>query len=180
MDPTLIGIIFVGALVLFEKTENTLQALSVTPMRLRTYFLSKIISLTILSIVTAFLFVLLCHGITFQYFYFLSGVVLTSVFLILLGFLLVARCNSINEYLAIMMVAFLTLFVPPLLDISGIYNNMIFYLWPPQASFLLFKGVFSTVSQADTIYALAYLIVWIVGCYMLAKKTFYKYVILGG
>ena len=180
MDPTLIGIMFVGALVLFEKTENTLQALTVTPMVTRTYFFSKIISLTSLSIVSGFLFVFLAHGFDFQYFYMIVGLVLTSIFLILVGFLLVARCASINEFLGMMMIAFLLLFVPPLLDISGIYENIVFYLWPTQASFLLFNGVFGRVSLNDTIYALIYLSVWIVGCYILAKKAFYKYIVVGG
>ncbi len=179
-DPTLIGIMFIGALVLFEKTENTLQALTVTPMETRTYFLSKIISLTVLSVVSAFLFVFLAHGIHFQYFYMITGIVLTSIFLILLGFLLVARCKSINEYLGMMMMAFLFLFIPPLLDISGIYDSVLFYLWPSQASFLLFNGVFGTVSLNETIYALIYLIIWIVGCYYLAKKAFYKHIVIGG
>lgn len=180
MDPTLIGIMFVGALVLFEKTENTLQALTVTPMITRTYFFSKIISLTSLSIVSGFLFVFLAHGFHFQYFYMIAGIVLTSIFLILIGFLLVARCTSINEFLGLMMIAFLLLFAPPLLNISGIYENVVFYLWPSQASFLLFNGVFGTVSLSDTIYALIYLIFWIVGCYILAKKAFYKYIVVGG
>jgi len=171
---------FIGALVLFEKTENTLQALTVTPMQTRTYFFSKIISLTMLSIVSAFLFVFISHGFDFEYFYMISGIVLTSVLLILIGFILVARCNSINEYLVMMMMAFLLLFVPPLLYISGIYENVIFYLWPSQASFILFNGVFGTVSIVDTIYAVVYLIIWIVVCYALARKLFYKYIIIGG
>jgi fluoroquinolone transport system permease protein len=180
MDPTLIGIMFVGALVLFEKTENTLQALTVTPIKTQTYFLSKIISLTTLAIITGFIFDFLSHGFTFQYFYMIAGILLTSIFLILLGFLLVARCNSINEYLGLMILVFLPLFVPPLLDISGIYENIIFYLWPTQASFILFDGVFGTVSVNDTLYAIAYLIIWIGGCYILAKKAFYKYIIAEG
>jgi len=179
-DPTLIGIMFIGALVLFEKTENTLQALTVTPMATRTYFLSKIISLTLLSVVSAFLFIFLAHGFDFHYLYMIAGIVLTSVFLILVGFLMVARCKSINEYLALMMVVFLLLFVPPLLDISGIYEHVVFYLWPSQASFLLFNGVFGTLSTTDTIYAVAYLIGWIIGCYLLGKKAFYKHIVVGG
>jgi fluoroquinolone transport system permease protein len=179
-DPTLIGIMFIGALVLFEKTENTLQALTVTPMATRTYFLSKIISLTLLSVVSAFLFIFLAHGFDFHYLYMIAGIVLTSVFLILIGFLIIARCDSINEYLALMMVVFLLLFVPPLLDISGIYENVIFYLWPSQASFLLFNGVFSPLSVNDTLYAIMYLFIWIVGCYLLAKKAFYTHIVVGG
>jgi fluoroquinolone transport system permease protein len=78
------------------------------------------------------------------------------------------------------MLAFLLLILPPLLDISGIYNNIIFYLWPSQASFLLFEGVFGTLSLNETIYALTYLCIWIVGCYYLAKKAFYKHIVLRG
>jgi fluoroquinolone transport system permease protein len=179
-DPTLIGIMFVGALVLFEKTENTLQALNVTPMERRTYFFSKIISLTLLSVISAFLFLFLAHGFYFEYFYMITGIILTSVLLILLGFILVARCNSINEYLLLMMLAFLVLFLPPLLDITGIYNNIVFYLWPSQASFLLFEGVFTAIPLNDTLYALVYLSLWIAICYYLAKKAFYKHIVLRG
>ncbi|MBN1280037.1 MAG: ABC transporter permease [Candidatus Thermoplasmatota archaeon] len=179
-DSTLIGIMFVGALVLFEKTENTLQALTVTPMQTRTYFLSKIISLTVLSVLSAHLFILLVHGIDFQYFYLIIGIVLTSILLILIGFILVARCNSLNEYLLLMMLAFVLLFLPPLLDISGIYTNVLFYLWPSEASFLLFQGIFDSLSLTDTLYAIVYLSAWIVACYYLAKKAFYKHIVVGG
>jgi fluoroquinolone transport system permease protein len=179
-DPTLIGIMFVGALVLFEKTENTLQALNVTPIERRTYFFSKIISLTLLAIISAFLFLFLAHGFTFEYFYVVTGIILTSVFLILVGFILVARCNSINEYLLMMMLAFILLFTPPLLDITGIYENIVFYLWPSQASFMLFEGVFTPLSLTDTLYAVIYLMVWIAICYYVAQKAFYKHIVLGG
>ena len=52
-DPAVIGIVFVGALVLFEKSENVLQALVITPMLVDDYILTKISSLTILSIISA-------------------------------------------------------------------------------------------------------------------------------
>lgn len=179
-DPTLIGIMFIGALVLFEKSENVLQALTVTPMKTGTYFASKIITLTALSTVSAFLFMFLVHGFKFDYFYMVAGIILSSVFLILLGFLLVAKCRSINEYLLRMMSAFLVLIVPPLLQQYGIYETKLFYLWPSQASFILFGGVFESVSTWDTVYAVAYLFAWIAGCYILARKAFYKHIVLGG
>lgn len=180
LDPVLIGIVFVGALVLFEKTENTLQALTVTPMEMRNYFLAKIISLTTLSIVAALLFLFLAHGFAFNYLYMFLGIILTSVFLILLGFILVSRCNSLNEYLLMIMTSFLILFIPPLLHVFGLYQNVIFYLWPTQASFVLLGGVFSEVALLETVYSVIYLVLWTVLCYYLAKKAFYKNIIMGG
>ncbi|MDH7517531.1 MAG: ABC transporter permease [Candidatus Thermoplasmatota archaeon] len=179
-DPTLIGIMFVGALVLFEKNENTIQALIVTPMQTRNYFLAKIISLTILSIVAALLFLYLAHGFEFNYFYMLTGIILTSVFLILVGFIMVSRCHSINEYLVLMMIAMLILFLPPLLHGSGIYKNDIFYILPSQASITLFQGVFGEISINETIYGVVYLIFWIILCYYISKKAFYKHIVMEG
>ena len=179
-DPVLIGIMFVGAMVLFEKTENTLQALIITPMQTYYYFLSKIISLTALSIITGLIFMIPSYGIDFNWFYFFSGIILSSVFLILLGFLMVARCNSINEYLLMMMLFFILLFIPPLFDLFGFYKNIIFYLWPSKASFILFSGIFGKVTLNDIIYAIMYLIFWIGLCFYLSQKAYYKHIVLGG
>ena len=179
-DPVLIGIMFVGAMVLFEKTENTLQALTITPMQTYNYFLSKIIALTTLSLAAGLLFIVPLNGIDFNWFYFFSGLILSSVFLILLGFLMVSRCNSINEYLLMMMFIFLLLFLPPLFDLFGFYENIIFYLWPSHASFILFGGVFGEVATNDTIYAILYLVFLIGVCLYLSKRAFYKHIVLGG
>lgn len=179
-DPVLIGVMFVGAMVLFEKTENTLQALTITPMQTYNYFLSKIIALTSLSVITGLLFMIPSHGIDFNWFYFFSGIVLSSIFLILLGFLMVSRCNSINEYLLMMMFFFLVLFIPPLFDLFGFYKSVIFYLWPSHASFVLFGGVFEEVAFNDMLYAILYLIFWIILFFYLSQKAYYKHIVLGG
>jgi fluoroquinolone transport system permease protein len=176
----LIGIMFVGALVLFEKTENTLQALIVTPIKINTYFLSKIISLTILSLITGTLFLLLTQGVNFSFPYYFLGVTLTSILLILMGFIMVSRCRSLNEYLLMIMLSFVVLFLPPLLHTSGIYENPLFYLWPTQASFIMLEGTFTEISLLDTLYASFYLILWIFLSFYLAKKAFYKHIVQGG
>lgn len=178
-DPMLIGIMFVGALVLFEKTEDTLQALIITPIKTNTYFLSKIISLTVLSLFTGTIFVLLTQGLDFNIANYLTGLTLTSIMLILIGFILVSRCHSLNEYLLMIMLSFVVLFLPPLLHTSKIYENNLFYLWPTQASFIMLKGTFIEISLTDTIYAASYLILWILICYFLAKKAFYTHIIQG-
>ena len=180
-DPAIIGIMFVGALVLFEKAENTLQSLVVTPMKVWEYISSKIISLTILAAVSAVLFVILAtRSFDFNYFYLFVGIILTSVFLILVGFILVARLNSINEYLLTMMLAFLGLTLPPLVHINGIYENVIFYLWPTQASFILFNGVFEGIELWEAVYSIVYLSIWIVILFIISKRAFYKHIVQKG
>ena len=184
-DPAVIGIVFVGALVLFEKSENVLQALVITPMIVDDYILTKISSLTILSIISASIFIILLNlfsNIEFDILFLASGIILTSVMLILLGFILVSRVNSINEYLLAMIVAFLGLLFPPMLHLSGIYENIIFYLWPTHASFILFMGVFNSNSLElwEIIYGAVYQIIWIVLLYFIAKKAFHKHIVMKG
>ena len=110
------------------------------------------------------------------------GIILTSVMLILVGFILVSRVNSINGYLLAIVISFLGLTFPPLLQLFGIIENPVFYLWPTQASFVLFDGVFNSVSLElwEIAYGLLYQIVWIIFLYYLAKKAFYKYIVLKG
>jgi len=184
-DPAIIGIMFVGALVLFEKSENVLQALIITPMKVDDYILSKITSLTILSIISASIFVILLNifsGIEVNIIFLVLGIILTSIVLILLGFIIVSRVNSINEYLLAMVIAFIGLLFPPMLHLSGLYENVIFYLWPTQASFILFTGVFNAASLEswEIAYGILYQIIWIGLLYYLAKKAFYKHIVLKG
>jgi fluoroquinolone transport system permease protein len=184
-DPAVIGIMFIGALVLFEKSENVLQALVITPMKVDDYLLTKITSLTILSIISATIFMTLLSvfaEVEFNILFLALGIIITSVLLILLGFIMVSGVKSLNEYLLAMIVAFLGLTFPPMLHISGLYENVIFYLWPTQASFTLFKGVFSTIGLEswEIVYGIFYQIIWIVLLYFVAKKAFYKYIVLKG
>ena len=184
-DPALIGIMFVGALVLFEKSENVLQALVVTPMNTDDYLLSKIISLTTLSVISAAIFMglmIIFNNTSFNIFFLASGIILTSVMLILLGFILVARVNSINGYLLGFGLSFIALTFPPLLLLFGIYESPAFYIWPTQASFVLFDGVFNAANLEtwEIAYGIGYQIFWIVLFYILAKKAFHKYIVLKG
>jgi fluoroquinolone transport system permease protein len=184
-DPAIIGIMFVGALVLFEKSENVLQALVVTPMKVNDYLLSKIISLTILSVISATIFITLLNllgEIDFNVFYLAISIILTSIMLILLGFIIVSRVKSINEYLMAFAVLFLGLTFFPMLHLSHLYENTIFYLWPTQASFLLFKGVFvaESLETWEIAYGIGYQLIWIGILFWLAKKAFYKHIVLKG
>ena len=184
-DPALIGIMFVGALVLFEKTENVLQALVITPMNIDDYLLSKIISLTTLSIVSAVVFMglmVIFNNTSFNVIYLVGGIILTSVMLILLGFILVSRVNSINGYLLGMGMGFIILTFPPLLQLFGIFENPVFYLWPSQASFILLDGVFNAASLEtwEIAYGIGYQLFWIVLFYILAKRAFHEYIVLKG
>ncbi len=182
-DPAIIGIMFVGALVLFEKSEHVLQALVITPMNTDDYILSKVISLTILSVISATIFMVLLmifSEISVNVFYFASGIILTSAMMILIGFILASGVQNINGYLLGMAIGFIGLMFPPLLHLFGIIENPIFYIWPTQASFILFDGISGSLKLWEAIYGIGYQVCWIVLLYYVAKKAFYKHIVLKG
>ncbi|MEA3458544.1 MAG: ABC transporter permease [Candidatus Thermoplasmatota archaeon] len=184
-DPAIIGIMFVGALVLFEKSEHVLQALVITPMNTDDYILSKVISLTTLSVISATIFMsllMIFSEISVNVFYFASGIILTSAMMILIGFILASGVQNINGYLLGMAIGFIGLMFPPLLHLFGIIENPIFYIWPTQASFILFDGIFhaGALEIWETIYGIGYQLCWIALLYYFAKKAFYKHIVLKG
>ena len=81
-----------------------------------------------------------------------------------------------------MVVIFLGLTFPPMLHLSGLYENVIFYLWPTQAAFTIFTGVFNAPSLEawEIVYGIVYQIIWIGLFYFLARRAFYKHIILKG
>ena len=98
-DPALLGFYFIGGLILLEKDENTLDYLLVTPLRIREYLISKMVSLTVLALLASVIIVIFSYGTIFNWLLLLSGIVLTSFFYVLIGFVAVARFNTVNDYI---------------------------------------------------------------------------------
>jgi len=86
-DPSLLGIFFIGGLVLFEKGEGTLEYLVVSPLSIREYLLSKMISLTIISIIASGIIVVFSYEKGFNEILLFLGILLTSLLFVLIGFI---------------------------------------------------------------------------------------------
>lgn len=175
-DPAVMGFLFIGVLVLFEKNANTLEALVVTPAKIWHYLFAKAISLSIIALIICFAMVFAGHGFNLNYGYFILAALLSSILYILIGFIGVARVNSFNQYIIIIPL-FLTPIFLPYLNFFNVTDTYLFYIIPTQASLLLFKAAFSEIGVFDIIYSISYLIVCIYISYRLAKKQFIKYII---
>jgi len=53
MEPGLVGFMFVGAIIMFEKKDGVVGALSVTPLEWRDYYLAKAMIMVILGLAGA-------------------------------------------------------------------------------------------------------------------------------
>lgn len=175
-DPALLGFYFISGLVLLEKGENILEYLIVTPLRAHEYLISKMLSLTALSLITSILISFLIYSFQFNILLFSVGVVLTSLLFILIGFIAVAKFPTINEYL-LSSIIYITILCIPVVDYLGLYKSSIFYIFPTQASLLLIRGAFVGLEPLKIVYSVIYLIICIYVAYKWAFHSFNKFII---
>ena len=169
-DPAALGMLFVGSLILYERSENTLEALWVTPLQHWQYVLSKTLTLTFLAIFSSLAMALIGYGWRFQYVYFLAGICLTASLFTLLGMAAVGSCENFNQYL-LRVAGILVPTALPFLNFFEITDTLWWYLLPSQAGLLLLEAAFLPVEGWQIAYALLYLVVWNAGAFWLAVKV---------
>jgi fluoroquinolone transport system permease protein len=172
-DPVMLGFIFIGVMVLFEKGGNTLQAISVSPVRSGEYLWSKALSLTLVSIAAALIMTLAGVGFRFQPIYLILAITFSSLLFIFIGFVGVSWVKTFNQYFVFIPI-FLTPAFLPFLNYFGITDIWLVYLIPTQASLILFVAAFDgtdSVSTTDIIYSIIYALVSIWGAYIWAMKS---------
>ena len=173
-DPTMLGFIFIGAIILFEKDANTLQALSVTPIYAWQYLWSKAIALTLIALFCSCGIAIAGHGVHVNFLWLILATTLSSFLFIFIGIIGVSRVKSFNHYI-ILIPLFLLPTVLPLIDFYDIYKSWIFYLIPTQGSLLLFRAAFEGGTPFDIIYSFGMLGISIYISYKLAEKHFLNY-----
>lgn len=172
-DPALLGFLFIGVMVLFEKNEGTLQALVVTPVREAHYLWSKIIVLTLISIICCYGLVLIVHGIHFDWLHFGVAAAGTTIFFGLVGFILVSGVETFNQYI-LRSVGLLILLSLPFLGYFGVMP-MNYFVWVPTwPALVLFTAAFSGMATGQLLLAYGLFFAWNLTAYKLAIQAFRK------
>ncbi len=169
---------FMAGMVLFEKAEGTLKALSVTPLSTFEYLCSKAATLTLLVLAENFAIILLTYGPGFDILPVLAGTVFMSAIYILAGFIAVAKYDSVSEFI-MPSVVYVMLLQLPLVDYLGIFRSPVFYAFPMQAPIVLMGSAFVHAELWQVAYGIVYSLACIGLAYIWARRSFKKYVIRG-
>ncbi len=110
-DPSALGVFFLGALVMLEKGEDTQRALAITPISAAAYFWSKIITLTIASLIAAAIIGTIFHPLL-NWPLFLITVALVSISFIAIGFPIVNMFSTVTAYMFGAGVIFIPIVIP--------------------------------------------------------------------
>ena len=102
-DPAAMGLFFMGAIVLFEKSQRVLNSLAVSPIHISEYILSKIISLALISEIVAMILAVISHHQNLIMVF--IGTLLSSFIFSLLGLIVSTKIHSLifieNQYLMV-------------------------------------------------------------------------------
>jgi fluoroquinolone transport system permease protein len=99
-DPSAIGLIFSGAIIQFELSERTFESLKIAPIKPINYLLSKILSLTLISLIVGVII-----GVSLQIInhlaYFVLAIVLGSLIFSCVGIIIAFKTKSLNHFFLI-------------------------------------------------------------------------------
>lgn len=117
-DPAIMGMFFMGAIILLEKSQKIPCALAVSPVLVTEYIVSKVISLcTISIIVAAALAIAAGSGNIISI---LLGTALSAVTFTLAGIIIASKISSLNQFFLLTVPVEIIGFVPAILHLLGI------------------------------------------------------------
>jgi len=165
-DPAAMGLFFMGAIVLLEKSERVLNSIAVSPVKKGEYIFSKVISIGIISTIVGMFIALTAHSSNLHVV--ALGIFLGSSFFTLLGLIVAANISSLNQFLVATVPIEIICFLPPIWYIFG-YDKTFMLIHP---GCILIRFISGNTEQL--LLLLIILIIWIGLIYIVAHKYIKK------
>jgi fluoroquinolone transport system permease protein len=175
-DTTMLGIIFIGALVLLEKQQAVIQSLFVTPLEPSQYIWSKTISLSLIAVCMSMLVYLPVWHFTAYTLLLLACIAFTAGTFVLLGLGLAARVDTINQYFGLMMGASMVLILP-VLPYLLLEQHPVFLFLPYVASLDLMLGARESLPLWRIFLDIILLVAWGYIAYKFALRRVTRYLV---
>lgn len=117
-DPAAMGLFFMGAIVLFEKSERTINSIAISPVSPAEYVCSKLLSIGMIS-TAAGLAIGIGGGLSLRSAFFLPGVFLGSCLFSAVGLMVAANIGSLNQFVVATIPAELLINLPAMAWLLG-------------------------------------------------------------
>ena len=171
-DPAAMGMFFMGALILLEKSQRITNSIAISPVTVEEYILGKIVSVGIISEIVGV--ILMLQGHTENYFWCAIGIFAGSVIFSLCGIIVGAKIESLNQYIIGTLPFEIIGFVPVILyRIGFMWNNKLMIIHPGCSVMRLIEG-----DTEMAVGAVASIVIWIILLFWIAdisvRKMFRK------
>jgi fluoroquinolone transport system permease protein len=158
-DTTMLGVLFIGALVLLEKQQAVIHSLFVTPLEPSRYIWSKTISLSLIAVVMSILVYLPVWNFSAYTLVLLLTVTFTAGTFAMLGLGLAAGVETINQYFGIQM-AVSMLFLLPVIPYLLLDQHPVFLFLPYIASLDIMLGAMDPLPAWRMISDILFMCTW--------------------
>lgn len=165
-DPAAMGLFFMGAIVLFEKSERVLDSIAVSPVKPLEYALSKLVSIGLIATLVACA-IGFSAGVVAKPLLFVSAVFLCSCLFSALGLVVACKTSTLNQFMIAAVPAEIVIIVPAVLWMFWLKLDILF-LHPGIAMLMLCGG------EGSALLAFFSLLIWTVLSVWWAVKTVEK------
>jgi len=177
-DPAIIGLFFIGLMVIIERNQQVLSALFVAPISNHVYLISRILSLSIICWICALGMALSAKGMSFNILHFSVGVFGISVMSCLAGLYMVSYTKEFMAFTLKSIPVLLFLINIPLLNYFEVTDIGLLKVFPAQGSlYLIINSYRSTPDNFLLIYGYGSILVWIPLLYWLVYRAFMSKVV---
>lgn len=162
-DPAAMGLFFMGAIILFEKSERVLNSIAVSPVKAWEYVFSKLFSIGIISTVVG-LAIGIPAGIITKPFLFIIGVFLCSCLFSSVALIIARKISTLNQFMLATVPAEILIVIPAIL----------WLFWYKKSWLMLHPGVCMMVlctGGDNVMIAFIFLLLWTVLFTSIACRT---------
>lgn len=171
-EPTMVGFIFIGLAIILEKDQQVFDALFITPLNHHAYLISRIFTLSMISLFCALGMVLTAKGTLFNLFHFSIGVLSSCFIFSFIGIYVVSHTSEILHFI-LRSIPLIVLFSLPFLNYFGLTDLSIFKVFPTQGSLYLIDNSYSNSPNIlELIIGYLLVIVWIPLLYWFVYRVF--------
>ena len=122
-DPAAMGVFFMGAIVLLEKSQRVISFFAVSPLGAMEYVCSKVLSLSLIALLVAMVLAVAANCKSLPRV--LVGTFLSSVLFTLFGVIIATKITSLNQFVLATVPVEIFAFVPVILHLFGITPSFI-------------------------------------------------------
>lgn len=172
-DPAAMGMFFMGAVVLLEKSQRVESSLAVSPIKLYEYITAKVIPMMVVGCIVAVILAAYAKnysGLT------IIGVGLASILFSLCGLSIGSNIKSLNGFLVMTIPFELVLCLPAILYLFNVIESGLWMLHPGVAAIRLISGEYQMWYLC-----LLSIVIWSIPVFILCKRLVRKsFISMGG
>ncbi|MEN8229467.1 MAG: hypothetical protein ABFS38_15010 [Bacteroidota bacterium] len=175
-DTTMLGIIFIAALILLEKQQSVVLSLFVTPLNPSGYIWAKTISLSLIAVTMSILVYLPVLQLSVYTLLLLFTIAITAAIFVLFGLGIASQVESINQYFGRIILISMAILIP-VIPYLVFDRHPAFIILPYIASLDLMLGAMQPLSHWRIIVDIVLLVTWGYLAFLFSKNQVNKHLV---